>query len=94
MISMIDRPKYMKILRQYRDTSFIKIVTGIRRCGKSTLLKLFTKELRQLGVDEGHILEINFESMRYHYILDYLALYDYVKGRLPEQGKTYLVFDE
>jgi predicted AAA+ superfamily ATPase len=69
-------------------------VTGVRRCGKSTLLKLFTGELRQLGVDEEHILEMNFESIRYKDVLDYLALYDHVKEWMPAQGKTYLVFDE
>ncbi|MDR1649767.1 MAG: ATP-binding protein [Synergistaceae bacterium] len=84
----------MNALREFRDTSFIKIVTGIRRCGKSTLLKLFSGELRQSGVDEAHILEINFESMRYRDILHYLSLYDYVKAKMPELGKTYLFFDE
>ncbi|MDR1622880.1 MAG: ATP-binding protein, partial [Synergistaceae bacterium] len=91
---MIDRPKYMDTLREFKDTSFIKIVTGIRRCGKSTLLKLFTRELRQLGADGEHILEMNFESMRYKDILDYPAFYDHVKTRMPKEGKTYLLFDE
>jgi predicted AAA+ superfamily ATPase len=57
-------------------------------------LKLFTAELRREGVDEGHILELNFESMRYKDILDGPSLYDHVKARIPKQGKTYLIFDE
>lgn len=75
---MIDRPLYMKKLLEFRDTSFIKIVTGIRRCGKSTLLTLFVKHLRQTGIGQEHIIQMNFESIKYREITDYLALYDYV----------------
>lgn len=84
----------MKALTEFRDKNIIKIVTGIRRCGKSTLLKLFAKQLRLDGVRDENIVEINFESIRFKEIIDYLALYNYVKAKIPDEGKTYLIFDE
>lgn len=93
-MKVIDRPLYMKKLLEFRDTSFIKIVTGIRRCGKSTLLALFVEHLRQTGIGQEHIIQMNFESIKYREVSDYLSLYDYVSKRIPPQGKTYLIFDE
>jgi len=84
----------MKALTEFRDKNIIKIVTGIRRCGKSTLLKLFAQQLRLDGVRDENIVEINFESIRFKEITDYLALYNYVKAKIPDEGKTYLIFDE
>lgn len=93
---MINRPIYLKALTEFRDKNIIKIVTGIRRSGKSTLLKLFAQQLRKDGVKDQHIIEMNFESIRFREITDYLALYTYVKERIPARGKnkTYLIFDE
>lgn len=91
---MFNRPVYMKALTEFRDKNIIKIVTGIRRCGKSTLLKLFAQQLRLDGVRDENIVEINFESIRFKEITDYLALYNYVKAKIPDEGKTYLIFDE
>ena len=91
---MVNRPIYLNALSEFRDKNIIKIVTGIRRCGKSTLLKLFAQQLRKSGVKDEHIIEMNFESIRFKEITDYLALYDYVKTKIPTAGKTYLIFDE
>ena len=91
---MFDRPIYMEALTEFRDKNIIKIVTGIRRCGKSTLLKLFAQQLRRDGVRDEHIIEMNFESIRFKEITDYLALYNDVKAKMPAEGKTYLIFDE
>lgn len=96
MRKVINRPIYLKALTEFRDKNIIKIVTGIRRSGKSTLLKLFAQQLRKDGVKDQHIIEMNFESIRFREITDYLALYTYVKERIPARGKnkTYLIFDE
>ncbi len=72
----------------------IKIVTGIRRCGKSSLLDLFHQYLTDNGVADANIIHINLESLRYRDLYDYLSFYDYVSERIPKDGKTYLIFDE
>lgn len=91
---MFNRPTYMNTLLEFRDKQVIKIVTGIRRCGKSSLLLLFLEELRRSGVSETNIIHMNFESLKYRDITDYLSLYDLVAKRIAPQGKTYLVLDE
>lgn len=72
----------------------VKIVTGIRRCGKSSLLNLFNQYLLGCGVPETNIIHMNLESLRYRELTDYLKFYDYVSARIPQEGKTYLIFDE
>ena len=94
MAELIDRPEYLKQLIQNRDVDLVKIVTGIRRCGKSSLLELHHQYLLEQGVEESHIIHMNLESLRYRQFPDYLAFYDYVCGRIPRDGKTYLIFDE
>lgn len=91
---MIDRPAYMDLLVQYRGRREIKVVTGIRRCGKSTLLKMFVEKLLLSGVSKDNIIYINFESLVFQDITDYKVLYNYVKEKVPGKGKVYLVFDE
>lgn len=91
---LINRPAYLNQLIQNRDVDLIKIVTGIRRCGKSSLLQLFHQYLTDSGVEDSHILHMNLESLRYHSLSDYLSFYDYVSKRIPKEGKTYLIFDE
>ena len=90
----INRPEYLQRLMAHRDTDLVKIVTGIRRCGKSTLLMLFADALRSQGVPAANIHHMNMESLQYHEFLHYLTFYDYVKGILTTQGKHYLIFDE
>ena len=94
MAELIDRPEYLRQLIQNRDVDLVKIVTGIRRCGKSSLLELYHQYLLEQGVAETHIIHMNLESLRYRTLSDYLAFYDYVSQRIPDSGKTYLIFDE
>lgn len=94
MAELIDRPEYLNQLIQHKDVDLVKIVTGIRRCGKSSLLDLFHRYLSDNGVDDGNIIHMNLESLRYRDITNYLAFYDYVSERIPKNGKAYLLFDE
>ena len=94
MVKLINRPEYLKHLIQNRDVDLVKIVTGIRRCGKSSLLELYHRYLLEQGVKEDHIVHMNLESLRYRDLSDYLTFYDYVSGQIPREGKTYLIFDE
>ena len=65
MVELINRPEYLKHLIQNRDVDLVKIVTGIRRCGKSSLLELYHQYLLEQGVKEDHIVHMNLESLRY-----------------------------
>lgn len=94
MSELIDRPEYLKQLIQHKDVDLVKIVTGIRRCGKSSLLDLFHRHLRDNGVPDTNIIHMNLESLRYRDLTDHLTFYDYVSGRIPHKGRTYLIFDE
>ena len=94
MKARISRPEYIKRLIEFKDKDIVKIVTGIRRCGKSTLLDLFEDYLLAQGVDAEHIIHINMESLKYRHLTDYLALYDFISDRIAKKGRTYLIFDE
>lgn len=84
---------YLSQLISYRDTPLIKVVTGIRRCGKSTLLELWKQELLRSGVPAKNIIHINFESMQFDAIKDYRSLYALVEKQL-QPTRTYLMLDE
>ena len=88
-----NRTIYLEQLKAFRDTEMIKVITGIRRCGKSSLMKLMANELRTSGVLEEQIIEINFESMRFS---DMTAkeFYTYVTERAVPGKRMYLFFDE
>lgn len=94
MTELINRPAYLNQLIQNKDVDLVKIVTGIRRCGKSALLDLFHQYLVESGITESNIIHMNLESLRYRSITDYLTFYDYVSERIAKEGKTYLIFDE
>ncbi|MCD7847335.1 MAG: ATP-binding protein [Oscillospiraceae bacterium] len=94
MAELINRPEYLEQLIQNKDVDLVKIVTGIRRCGKSSLLDLFHEYLSDSGVKNENIIHMNLESLKYRDLTDYLSFYDYVSNQIPEQGKTYLIFDE
>jgi len=94
MTELINRPEYLKLLIQNKDVDLVKIITGIRRCGKSSLLDLFHQYLLQNGVADENIIHMNLESLRYRNLSDYLSFYDYVSECIPKKGKTYLIFDE
>ena len=94
MTELINRPEYLNQLIQNKDIDLIKIVTGLRRCGKSSLLDLFHQYLLDYNVPNNNIIHMNMESLRYRELTDYLSLYDYVSALIPTTGKTYLIFDE
>lgn len=91
---MVERKSYLNKLREWKDEQVIKVVTGIRRCGKSTLLQQYQDELRRDGVPAAQIVSINFEELEYESLLDYKALYAHLKSRLVEGKMTYLFLDE
>lgn len=94
MKTLIDRPTYVQRLIEHKDVDLVKIVTGIRRSGKSSLLNLFHDYLLRQGVPRENIIHMNLESLRYRDLTDALTLYDYVSVQIPEHGRTYLIFDE
>lgn len=94
MKQLINRPEYLKQLVENKDVDLVKIVTGIRRCGKSSLLDLFHQYLLDTGVEENHIIHMNMESLKYRDLYHYLPFYEYVSKRIPETGRSYLIFDE
>lgn len=91
---MIIRKEYLSRLLAWKDEEVIKVVTGIRRCGKSTLLKQFQEHLLEEGVSQEQIISINFEDLDYEDLLDYKALYAYIKERLCSDKMTYIFLDE
>ena len=91
---MIPRETYMNQLLSFKDKDMTKIITGIRRCGKSTLLDMFAEQLLALGVAQDAIIRLNFESLRYESIKDYRALYKEVAGRIVLGCKNYIILDE
>ncbi|MDR0445815.1 MAG: ATP-binding protein [Oscillospiraceae bacterium] len=91
---MKNRQSYLNTLLEFLDKEVIKVIVGVRRCGKSTLLQLFAAELKKRGIPDENILHINFESMKYRDISDYNLFYDYVTNHRPESGKAYLLIDE
>lgn len=91
---MIYRKSYMERLRSFKDTKLLKVITGLRRSGKSTLLQMYCDELLSEGVAPERILFINFELMKYDNIRDYRNFYDLVTKSIPSDGKVYLFFDE
>lgn len=94
MDKLINRPIYLDQLIQNKDVDLVKIITGIRRCGKSSLLDLFRDYLLSIGIEEKNIIHMNLESLRYRDLSDYLSFYDYVSALISKSGKTYLLFDE
>ena len=87
------RDLYLNRMIAFQDTEMIKVITGIRRCGKSSLMKLMAQHLRENGVTQQQILEMNFESMRFP-DLDARGLYEYVEARILPNQRMYLFFDE
>ena len=94
MEERIKRPVYLNKLIEYKDKDLIKIITGIRRCGKSTLLDLYEDYLLGCGIKAENILHMNLESLQHRDLLGYLPFYDYVSNRMVKGEKNYLIFDE
>ena len=92
---MIKRELYMSRIRPFMGTDLIKVMTGIRRCGKSVMLKLIQQELTESGISSKQFISINFEDMSYFHLQTAQALHDEITERASEiEGKVYLFFDE
>jgi predicted AAA+ superfamily ATPase len=94
MSELISRPEYLEQLIRFRDKQLIKVVTGIRRCGKSTLFDLYTDYLKGEGVEDSRIIRLNLEYPEYHELQTYLQLYNYIKERLVAESMNYIFIDE
>ena len=94
MIRVVERKEYLEQLLQWKDEQVIKVVTGIRRCGKSTLLLQYQEWLKANGVSDEQIVTINFEELEYEEMQDYKKLYAYLKARLCKGKMTYIFLDE
>lgn len=91
---MIKRERYLTTLRAYRDKPLIKVLTGLRRAGKSSLLQLFQEELLVSGIKPQQIIAINFDNMDYFDLRDAKSLHGYLKGKMAEDLKYYVLIDE
>lgn len=91
---MVERKEYLERLFQWKDEQVIKVITGIRRCGKSTLLLQYQAWLKANGVSADQIVSVNFEELEYEELLDYRKLYEYLKNHLCVGKKPYIFLDE
>ena len=91
---MIRRPFYLKQLEQWIDKPLVKILTGIRRSGKSTILLLLKKVLLEKGITENSIIALNFESLTTEHLKNAPSLYEYLAGQLTKDKKFYILLDE
>lgn len=94
VISLVQRKEYLEKLIGWKDDDVIKVVTGIRRCGKSTLLMQYQDYLKSIGIEENQIIAVNFEELEYEELCDYKKLYAYIKDRLVADKITYIFLDE
>lgn len=90
----IKRKEYLEKLLAWKDKQIIKVITGVRRCGKSTLMDIFQNYLKQTGVKQEQIISINFEDYDFYELRDPVKLYAYIKERLCSDGMTYIFLDE
>ena len=91
---LIQREQYLEFLRRHKDQDVIKVVSGVRRCGKSTLFELFKQELLASGVKANQIISINFEDLEYEPLQEYHALHEYIVERLIPETPMYVFLDE
>ena len=91
---IINRVEYLNKLIAWKDKQLIKIVTGVRRCGKSMLLEIYQDYLKNQGVTDQQIIAINFEDLDYEELTDYKKLYSYLKERLVPGKMAYIFLDE
>ena len=90
---IIDRPEYLEELKKWKDKDLIKVVTGIRRCGKSTLFELFINYLKEIGIKNSQIIHINLEDANYDF-QDYKELYNFIIKKIKNNEKYYVFLDE
>ena len=91
---MIIREKYLSKIRPFYDQDLIKVIMGIRRCGKSVILLQIINELKARGIPESQIIYINFEFEDYSFIKNDMDLHNYIKEKMINEEKYYLFFDE
>lgn len=91
---MLKREIYLSRIRGFYDSNLIKILVGIRRCGKSVILKQIMEELKEKGVDSEHIIYVNFEFIEYEDLQDYKELNKYIKEKIIDDKKYYIFLDE
>ena len=91
---MIIRKEYIDYLIKFKDMELIKVVTGVRRCGKSTLFIQYIDYLKQNSINDDHIVFINMEDMKYEELSDYKNLYNYINEKIVDNGKYYILLDE
>ena len=90
---MIERTEYLEKLKKWKDKDLIKVVTGIRRCGKSTLFELFIEYLKTIGIEENHIISINLENPDNDFE-NYKDFYKFVKQQIKDEKQYYIFLDE
>lgn len=90
---MIERTEYLEALKRFKDKDLIKVVTGIRRCGKSTLFELYIDYLKKSGIKENQIIDINLENPEYQFE-SYMSLYNFVNKKIKNKEKYYVFLDE
>ena len=91
---LIQGEQYLEFLRRHKDQDVIKVVSGVRRCGKSTLFELFKQELLASGVKANQIISINFEDLEFEPLQEYHALHEYIVERLISETPMYVFLDE
>ncbi len=91
---MVKRELYLERIRPFYHSEMVKVITGIRRCGKSTIMRQMIQELNDSKIPDNKIIYINFEDYKYRSICNADSLYEYIEKRINEDGKYYLFFDE
>ncbi len=91
---MISRDNYLDILKRFKDKQLIKVLSGIRRCGKSTLFTLYQSYLLENNVNSNQIISINLEDLEYDFLHDHKSLYNYIKSKLVKNNMNYIFIDE
>lgn len=93
-MQMLKREMYLSRIRGFYESDLVKILVGIRRCGKSVILKQIMQELKEKGIDESHIIYINFELIEFEELQDYKKLNIYIKEKIIDDKKYYVFLDE
>ena len=92
---LIKRNEYLENIRRFYDSNLIKVLTGVRRCGKSVLLDQIKEELlSEKGIENNHIIFINFENVKFSKIKNYIKLNDYILKQIIDDDKYYIFLDE
>mgnify|MGYP002743913006 CR=1 FL=1 len=89
---MLKRDEYIKQIVPFIDKDVIKVLTGIRRSGKSVMLKLLMEELKNRGINENQFIYINFENLKYRNLKNYERLYDFILNKVDDKYKSYYIF--